>query len=50
MRTVINWQNENRSFIFKRNADTFLNALLKRGHEIILRYTSIDGTTYITVK
>lgn len=50
MRTIISWQNEQRSFIFKRNADRFIQALVNRGHEIVNKYTSLDGTVTIIVR
>ena len=50
MRTIVTWQNENRSFIFKRSAERFINALTYRGHEIVNKYISLDGTVTIIVR
>ena len=48
--TIINWQDSDHRFILKRNADSFLKALQSRGHEIVHKHTSIDGTTTIVIK
>ena len=48
--TIINWQDSDNRFIFKRNADSFLKALQNRGHEIVHQHTSIDGMTTIIIK
>ena len=48
--TIINWQDSDHRFVFKHNADSFLKALQSRGHEIVNKYTSLDGTVTIIVR
>lgn len=46
---IVDWQNDNRRFIFKKNGENFVQALLDRGHTIKLKYTDIAGTTFVKV-
>lgn len=44
---IITWQNEDRRFLFKKNGQRFIDALLDRGHKLKLQWTDICGTTYV---